>query len=143
MIERKNTSEERIDSLLPPPELLERYNELGLGTNLVELVKAEQEHRHKLQRKYAMSYRIGQLGSLAIILYYLTGIFRLVEKGFVKEAYSITAIMSLLVLVVVIILRRKRDIVAKKRAGRTNTNNNSGRNNNQNGRTFRNNYNRR
>ena len=63
-------SQEKKETLLPPPELLERYESIskGLSKDLVELVKKEQEHRHKLQDKYLMHFRCGQFfGALFLI----------------------------------------------------------------------------
>jgi uncharacterized membrane protein len=119
MIERPN---HRIDSLLPPPEILERYKELGMGENLVDLIKAEQKHRHALQNKYAISYRIGQITGMTVVLYYFYGVFRLIDNGLEKQAYTLTCILSVLVLLSVIIIRRKKDEVAKRRASRQTSN---------------------
>jgi uncharacterized membrane protein len=136
MIERPNN---RIDSLLPPPEVLERYRELGMGENLVDLIRAEQKHRHALQNRYAISYRVGQITGMVAVLYYFYGVFNLIGRGLEKQAYTLTYILSGLVLLSVLIIRRKKDEVAKRRANRqtdnTNTNNRHGSNNSNGGRT--------
>ena len=58
-----NLQQEKKETLLPPPELLERYEGIskGLSKDLVELVKKEQEHRHKLQDKYLAHFRYGKI----------------------------------------------------------------------------------
>jgi uncharacterized membrane protein len=110
----------RIEALLPPPELLERYKELGMGTSLIEVIKAEQKHRHGLQNKYAVSYRIGQILGAVVVLTYLRGAFRLISNGMQRQAYILTSILCAFVLLAVFIVRRKKDIVAYKRANRLN-----------------------
>ncbi|MDR2760364.1 MAG: hypothetical protein LBB09_00770 [Rickettsiales bacterium] len=114
MVERNS----KIESLLPPPEVLERYKEFGLGDNLVEIIKKEQEHRHRLQRKYARSYRFGQTLGLIIVFYYLKQVFWLLSLGLDKQAYIITGILGAVALLASLILRKKRDLVAQKRAAR-------------------------
>ena len=91
--------------LLPSPELLAKYKELGLGEDLAKLVKEEQEHRHNLQKKYLINYRIGQLFGFILILFFLKLVFGLVEKGFRTEAYVLSGVYVLSTLIIVIILR--------------------------------------
>jgi uncharacterized membrane protein len=120
MNERNNN---KIEALLPPPEVLEKYKELGLGGGLIELVKEEQKHRHLLQNKYAVSYRIGQIVSLIIILYYLYGTFKLISNDMERQAYILTGMIGFVVLTAVVLVRRRRDIVTKKRVDRMSNNN--------------------
>lgn len=118
--------------LLPPPELLTRYKELGLGENLVEIVKKEQEHRHNLQKKYLLSYRIGQLFGFILILFFLKLVFGLMEKGFKTEAYIFTGVFILATFIIVIILRVNNKIGLKNRlADKRRNNRNNNYNNNQ------------
>jgi uncharacterized membrane protein len=112
----KNNS--KVEPLLPPPEVLDKYKELGFGENLVELVRIEQRHRHSLQKKYAANYRLGQLSGFLVALYFFIEIFRLINKGLDKQAYILTLILSALVLSVSLIIRKKRDDVAKRRRQR-------------------------
>jgi uncharacterized membrane protein len=76
----------KIDTTLPPVELLERYERVAKGssTELIKLIKEEQEHRHKLQCRYSISYRMGQIFSLLFNVYLVTLIakmYLLSEKG--------------------------------------------------------------
>ncbi len=115
------------DPLLPPAELIEKYKDLGLGENLVELVKVEQKHRHELQKKYLINYRLGQIFGFIIILFFLKSVFDLVKYDYKIEAYILSSILSISTLIIIAILRvnnkigLKNRIAAKKRF----TNNNS------------------
>ncbi|MDR0572332.1 MAG: hypothetical protein LBG48_05765 [Rickettsiales bacterium] len=109
----------KLEPLLPSPEILERYKRLGFGENLVELVRVEQKHRHSLQRKYATSYRLGQFSGFLITLYCLVEIFRLINKGLDKQAYILTLVFSALVLLVSLIVRKNRDDLIKRRRQRS------------------------
>lgn len=111
MTYNNNTEKE----LLPSPELLSRYKELGLGEDLVKLVKEEQVHRHNLQKKYLLNYRIGQLFGFILMLFFLKLVFGLVEKGFITEAYILSAIFALATLVIVVILRVNNKIGLRNR----------------------------
>ena len=109
------------DPLLPPVELLVKYKDLGLGENLVELVKEEQKHRHELQKKYLISYRLGQIFSFIIILFFLKSIFDLIKYGYKLEVYILASILSISTFIIIIFLRfnnkigLKNRITAKKR----------------------------
>lgn len=102
-------------SLLPSPELLSKYKELGLGDNLIKLVREEQKHRHSLQKKYLLTYRLGQLFGFILMLFFIKSVFDLVNKGFVKEAYFLSILFILSTLVIVIILRVNNKIGLKNR----------------------------
>lgn len=108
-----NNSTEK--NLLPSPEILSRYKELGLGEDLVKLVKEEQKHRHNLQKKYLLNYRLGQLFGFILMLFFLKSVFNLVEKGFTKEAYILSGVFILSTLVIVIILRVNNKIGLRNR----------------------------
>ena len=76
----------KMDTTLPPAELLERYERVAKGSSeeLIKLLRIEQEHRHKLQRRYSISYRMGQIFSLIFNVYLVTLIAKmyfLSEKG--------------------------------------------------------------
>ncbi|MFC1658947.1 DUF2335 domain-containing protein [Pseudomonadota bacterium] len=72
-------TQQKKDAVLPPPEVFERYEKIlpGSSGELISLVKTEQEHRHKLQRGYLMSYRLGQLTGFVFNLYFITIIAKL------------------------------------------------------------------
>lgn len=93
-------TENRRDALLPPPELLRRYEEIskGLSKDLVKIVKEEQDHRHRLQKKYLMHYRLGQLIGTGCIVYTLIKIFELIKEGKENPAYVMAGIFAVLIL---------------------------------------------
>ena len=71
------------ETLLPPPELLERYEGIskGLSKDLVDLIKKEQEHRHALQDKYLMHFRIGQIFGAIFLIYIISMVFETAKNG--------------------------------------------------------------
>ena len=99
----------RKETLLPPPELLERYEEVskGLSKDLIDLVKAEQEHRHKLQDKYLMHFRLGQLFGAMFLLYSIYKITELAKAGNTVVAYTLSGIFGFLI--VLILMQYKKD----------------------------------
>lgn len=75
---RDKNYEIRSHNILPAPSILESYEEIAPGSvnKILEMAKAEQEHRHAWENKYlrSMAYttRVGQLLglALAVILIY-------------------------------------------------------------------------
>ena len=94
-----NIVQEKKETLLPPPELLERYENIsaGLSKDLVELVKNEQLHRHKLQDRYLMHFRLGQIFGSLFLIYVVYSIFELAKDGEFALAYLMTAMFGLLI----------------------------------------------
>ena len=104
-----NMTQEKKEILLPPPELLERYESIskGLSKDLVEIVKKEQMHRHELQDKYLFHFRLGQLFGSLFLLATIYGIFDLAKSGHCIPAYIMMAIFGLLI--VLILAQYKKD----------------------------------
>lgn len=104
-----NNTQEKKDSLLPPPELLERYEGIskGLSKNLIELVKKEQLHRQKLQNKYLMHFRLGQLFGSIFLIYVIYMIFNLAKSGYSTLACLMSVVFGLLI--VLILFQYKKD----------------------------------
>lgn len=128
-----NNMQEKKEMLLPPPELLERYESVskGLANNLVDLVKKEQEHRHRLQNKYLTHFRLGQLCGIAVVLYVVYEIFDLVKRGQTNIAYIMSGIFALMFLL--ILAQYKKDkfsasVRNQHRNGNSNRHNNMRRN---------------
>jgi uncharacterized membrane protein len=73
MRERFNQNTQKRDAVLPPPEVLERYEKTlpGSADALIKLVKDEQDHRHQLQNKYLKSYRLGQILSFIFNIFFI------------------------------------------------------------------------
>lgn len=116
---------ERKETLLPPPELLERYEGIskGLSKELVNLVKREQEHRHRLQNAYLMHFKMGQIFGAAFLIYVIYKIFEIATVGNIAVAYAMTAMFGLLI--VLILLQYKKDkLSAVMRNSGKNFNNN-------------------
>ncbi|MDD2840024.1 MAG: DUF2335 domain-containing protein, partial [Rickettsiales bacterium] len=104
-----NNMQEKRETLLPPPELLERYENIskGLSRDLLTLVKNEQEHRHKLQDKYFMHFRIGQIFGAVFLLYIISMVFELAKAGNIAIAYLMAGLFGLLI--VLILFQYKKD----------------------------------
>ncbi|MDR2527152.1 MAG: DUF2335 domain-containing protein [Rickettsiales bacterium] len=88
------------EPLLPPPELLRRYDEVykGLSNELLDLVKKEQKHRHKIQERYLMQFRIGQIAGIVFLSYIFYAIFDFLKMGHTGIAYSLLLLLSLILL---------------------------------------------
>lgn len=115
------------DPLLPPPELLARYDDIekGMSKKLVEIIKKEQEHRQSLQKKYLFHYRLGQLFGFGYGIFIMCKIFELAKMGKENVAYTLTVIFGVLTLVILSQYkkdRRSASIRSQKRQ------NNSGQN---------------
>lgn len=127
-----NIIQEKRETLLPPPELLEKYENIskGLSKDLVELVKKEQLHRHKLQDKYLMHFRLGQIFGSLFLVYTIYMIFDLAKTGHFTVAYLMSAMFGLLI--VLILLQYKKDKLSAviRNSNKTNNNTQNKRNNN-------------
>lgn len=116
MISNNLNNENRKDSILPPPEILVKYEELGIGEDLIDLIKKEQQHRHLLQRKYARSYFFGQMFSFILSMALIYELFKLVRMEYMKEAYILFALFAVLVIIVTIVLRSEKRNTQRRRA---------------------------
>ena len=131
-----NIIQEKKEILLPPPELLERYESIskGLSKDLIELVKKEQLHRHKLQDRYLMHFRLGQIFGSLFLIYIIYMIFDLAKTGNLTIAYLMSAMFGLLI--VLILLQYKKDKLSAVIRNSSKTNNGQNRRNNN----YRRNY---
>lgn len=104
-----NMNQEKKETLLPPPELLERYESIskGLSKDLVELVKKEQEHRHKLQDKYLMHFRCGQFFGALFLVVVIYLIFDLAKCGCLEIAYTMLGVFAFII--ILILMQYKKD----------------------------------
>lgn len=116
-----NNIQEPKDSLLPPPEILVKYQELGINEDLLDLVKAEQEHRHILQKKYQLSYRMGQLFGFILSLVFILGIFKLINNSYITEAYIISGIFVITLIVLTMLVRKNNKRPTARRTTTTRT----------------------
>ena len=114
-----NNIQEPKDSLLPPPEILVKYQELGINEDLLELVKIEQEHRHILQKKYQLSYRMGQLFGFILSLVFILGIFKLINNSYITEAYVISGIFVATLIVLTVLVRKNNKRTTTRRTTTT------------------------
>ena len=114
-----NNIQEQKDSLLPPPEILVKYQELGINEDLLELVKMEQEHRHILQKKYQLSYRMGQLFGFILSLVFILGIFKLINNSYITEAYVISGIFVATLIVLTVLVRKNNKRTTTRRTTTT------------------------
>ena len=116
MISNNLNNENRKDSILPPPEILVKYEELGIGEDLIDLIKKEQQHRHLLQKKYARAYFCGQMFSFILSMTFIYELFKLVRMEYIKEAYILFALFAILIIVITIILRSEKRSIQRRRA---------------------------
>lgn len=116
-----NTVQEKKETLLPPPELLERYESIsaGLSKDLVELIKNEQLHRHKLQDKYLMHFRLGQIFGSLFLIYVVYMIFNLAINGNFAVAYLMTAMFGLLIVLILSQYRKDKLSAVIRNSSRT------------------------
>ena len=103
-----NSNLEQKDSLLPPPEILVKYQELGKGDDIIKLVKKEQEHRHLLQKKYQTNYRMGQIFGFILCALIIINIFSLLKAGMKIESYIMLGVFSLLTIIICFVTRTKK-----------------------------------
>lgn len=83
-------------NILPPPSILEAYNDIvpESADQLFEMSEAEQRHRHDWENNYLqhhiLSYRIGQLFGLITVISLITAIVLLSYNGNTNEAKYLT-----------------------------------------------------
>jgi len=108
----------RFEGTIPSAETLAKYENIAKGsaTQLVEILKREQLHRHKLQRRYAASYRLGQLFSFVLNIYIVTLLANMcISAGQISfSAYIIGGCYIMFLLVSVIESRKDRKALAMK-----------------------------
>ena len=100
-------NKDKVEAFLPPIELLKKYEDMGMGGDLIKLIKTEQEHRLSLQKKYYIQYMIGQLFGFIISMYFFYNIFKLVSADKSIHAYILSAIF--LLFVTIIYVHSKKD----------------------------------
>ena len=101
-------NQDKVEAFLPPVELIQKYEELGIGKDLVELVRDEQEHRHNIQKKYIMCYMLGQIASLILAIGVFFGVYKFMMNGMVKHAYIVLGIYVVLFIFAFIKARKDR-----------------------------------
>jgi len=119
-------NDSRKEILLPPAELLEKYERVSPGSSkeIIKLVQQEQEHRHSLQKKYLFHYRLGQFFGLGYGIYLMYLIFDLFKAGQTNAAYILTAMFGFLIVLILQQYREDRTAAAKRNEQRNNYNNN-------------------
>lgn len=102
-------SQEKNEAILPPVELLEKYEKIskGLSKELVSLLKKEQEHRHKMQKMYLRNFRLGQLFGAAFLLFMILVIFELAKNGSTDVSCIMSAVLG--ILMILIAYKHKKD----------------------------------
>ncbi len=116
--------QEKLEAFLPPVELLHKYEELGMGGDLIGLIKKEQAHRHQLQKKYLMCYRFGQILSFFLIALVSCGIYNLFVNELKIEAYiSMVALIATMFGVLFIIRKDKAGLAKIKQVASLKKNN--------------------
>ncbi|MDR2777358.1 MAG: hypothetical protein LBB24_01140 [Rickettsiales bacterium] len=113
----EGNDDSRENFLLPPPDILVKYKNSGMGRELIDFVRREQEYRHELEINRVLNHRIGQWLGFAVYLFFFGGIFRLVGQGHTEEAYIVSALFCSLVLVAILMTRRAGGSFTGKRSG--------------------------
>lgn len=101
-------NQDKVEAFLPPVELIQKYEELGIGKDLIELVKEEQEHRHNIQKKYIICYMLGQIASLILAIAVFFGIYKFMINGLTIHAYIILCVYVVLFIFAFIKARKDR-----------------------------------
>lgn len=101
-------NQDKVEAFLPPVELIQRYEELGIGKDLMSVVRDEQKHRHAIQKKYIFCYALGQIASLILAIFVFTGVYRLLLVGQKKEAYILLGVYAVLFIFAFIKARKDR-----------------------------------
>ena len=100
--------QDKADAFLPPVELIQRYEELGIGEDLMSVVKDEQEHRHGIQKRYIFCYILGQITSFALTVLVFFGIYKLILSGLKTEAYTLLGVYVMLFVFAFVKARKDR-----------------------------------
>lgn len=106
-------TKEQVEAFLPPIELLQKYEELGMGEDLIKLVTTEQKHRLELQKKYFLHYRFGQLFSFLLSAYFCYNVFELIKLGNRQDAYILFGIFVFLLCFVYVNSRKDKNLQHK------------------------------
>lgn len=101
-------NQDKADAFLPPVELIQKYEELGIGSDLISIVKEEQKHRHTIQKKYLLCYILGQIASLVLAIFVFFGIYKLMYSGLKTEAYILLSVYVVLFVFAFIKARKDR-----------------------------------
>ena len=101
-------NQDKADAFLPPVELIQKYEELGIGKDLMSVVKEEQKHRHAIQKKYISCYILGQIASLVLAVFVFLGIYKLMLSGLKTEAYILLGVYVVLFIFAFVKARKDR-----------------------------------
>lgn len=108
MSENSTNNQDKMDAFLPPVELIQKYEELGIGKDLISIVKDEQIHRHGIQKKYLTCYIFGQISSLILAAIVFLGIYKFMLNGLIIQAYIVLGVYAILFIFAFIKARRDR-----------------------------------
>ena len=105
-----NNNQDKKEMLLPPAELLERYDNIskGLSKELVSLILKEQEHRHKIQNQYLMHFRLGQIFGASFLIYIIYKIFELIKNNQNNVAYTLIGVFGFLIVLILYQYRKDK-----------------------------------
>ena len=131
-------NKDKIEAFLPPIELLQKYEEMGMGGDLINLIKTEQEHRLNLQKKYCLQYKIGQFFAFVISMYFFYNIFKLILNDKSIHAYILSAIFLLFVAIIYIFSKRENNVQQQNKTNyKKQMNNNKRQSDNNNRKSFK------
>lgn len=114
-------AKKRSHTILPPPSILQAYEEIAEGSAkvIVDMATIEQEHRHEWEKEclrvYTRSHRLGQLSGLLIAVAIIYASIYLSDQGDYNTATAIAASGFLSLIVSSIIAFKTRKMERKPR----------------------------
>ena len=120
MFNRRRDFQENPNSFLPSPEVLAGYEKMAPGATkeLMEMVKKEQEHRHKWQNRYLESYnftyRFGQVMGAFYMLGLLYMMFNLIVMKEIKFSIVLMCFTIIIVFIGMLTTRGERAHMRKR-----------------------------
>lgn len=97
----QSTETSVFSSPYPPPAVLREYNDAipKAGDSIVEMVKAEQVHRHEMNRGALTTVRVAQVMAFVVIMSVIGGGFWLLATGHESAGVAsfITALSAILI----------------------------------------------
>lgn len=117
---RRNNNKENTADVLPSSQILEKFEDAvpTSVTDLVEMAKKEQDHRHTWQTNFCAThdktFRIGQIFGLIYNLGLLYVVYDLIKSGKTELALQIFVINAILIAFAIIVTTTERRITSRR-----------------------------
>ena len=111
---------ETIENILPSSEILEKFEDAvpGSVSDLIEMARTEQKHRHNWQEKYLNSHnlstRIGQICGLVYNVILLGVVYKLINSGEKELAMNLFKINAAVIAFVVVVTTFERRVFSRR-----------------------------